>query len=163
MSRIRTSGLPASGSSTNAHAARRIGITDEEQAGSGCCDAAYGPKGCGHCGNAATECGARAALPRIETTTAGVLLGRRSNGRGAALPLAATGPGRGWDETPRFVRHRLASLDFPMHLKATTALDHPGIRWFPREVPAYVPGVTDRGTQVHLAVIFGTTAAGSCP
>src|SRR5437667_12203282 len=45
---------------------------------------------------------------------------------------------------PRFVRHRRASLDFPMRPRATAALGKPGISRFPREVFTYVHGVSDR-------------------
>src|SRR2546425_4361227 len=45
---------------------------------------------------------------------------------------------------PRSVRHRPASLDFPMRPKATSALGELGISRFPREVLPYVHGVSDR-------------------
>src|SRR5882672_6962841 len=45
---------------------------------------------------------------------------------------------------PRSVRHRRASLDFPMRPKATSALGELGISRFPREVLPYVHGVSDR-------------------
>src|SRR4029077_13485791 len=45
---------------------------------------------------------------------------------------------------PRSVRHRRMSLDFPTRPKATAALGGPGISRFPREVSAYVLGVSDR-------------------
>jgi len=45
---------------------------------------------------------------------------------------------------PRSVRHRRASLDFPMRPKATAALGEPGISRFPFEVLSYVHGVCDR-------------------
>src|ERR1700680_2166104 len=45
---------------------------------------------------------------------------------------------------PRSVRHRRASLDFPMRPKATAVLGEPGISRFPFEVLPYVHGVCDR-------------------
>src|SRR5437879_11543882 len=45
---------------------------------------------------------------------------------------------------PKSVRHRRTSLDFPMRPKATAALGELGISRFPREVSAYVHGVSDR-------------------
>ena len=45
---------------------------------------------------------------------------------------------------PRSVRHRRASLDFPMRPRATAALGEPGISRFPFEVLRYVHGVCDR-------------------
>src|SRR5882762_4280841 len=45
---------------------------------------------------------------------------------------------------PRSVRHRRASLDFPMRPRATAALGEPGISRFPFEVLPYVHGVCDR-------------------
>jgi hypothetical protein len=47
-------------------------------------------------------------------------------------------------ELPRSVHHRRTSLDFPMRPKATASLDELGISRFPREVSAYVHGVSDR-------------------
>jgi len=52
---------------------------------------------------------------------------------------------------PRFVRHRRASLDFPMRPRATAALGKPGISRLPREVSAYVHGVSDRAGLVHAS------------
>src|SRR5207253_3362743 len=45
---------------------------------------------------------------------------------------------------PKSVRHRRASLDFPMRPKATAARGGRGISRFPCEVSAYVHGVSDR-------------------
>src|SRR5438876_7408847 len=45
---------------------------------------------------------------------------------------------------PKSVRHRRMSLDFPMRPKATAARGGLGISRFPREVSAYVQGVSDR-------------------
>src|SRR5271165_6385118 len=45
---------------------------------------------------------------------------------------------------PRSVRHRRTSLDFPTRPTATAALGGLGISRFPREVSAYVHGVSDR-------------------
>src|SRR5437773_2873182 len=45
---------------------------------------------------------------------------------------------------PRSVRHRRTSLDFPMRPEATAARGGLGISRFPREVSAYVHGVSDR-------------------
>jgi hypothetical protein len=45
---------------------------------------------------------------------------------------------------PSSVRHRRASLDFPMRPKATAVLGEPGISRFPFEVLPYVHGVCDR-------------------
>src|SRR6202795_449529 len=45
---------------------------------------------------------------------------------------------------PKSVRHRRASLDFPMRPRATAALGEPGISRFPFEVLPYVHGVCDR-------------------
>ena len=44
---------------------------------------------------------------------------------------------------PRSVRHRRASLDFPMRPRATAVLGEPGISRFPFEVLPYVHGVCD--------------------
>src|SRR5215469_12533033 len=45
---------------------------------------------------------------------------------------------------PKSVRHRRASLDFPMRPQATAARGGLGISRFPREVSTYVHGVSDR-------------------
>src|SRR5271167_2028709 len=45
---------------------------------------------------------------------------------------------------PSSVRHRRTSSDFPMRPKAPSALGKPGTSRFPREVPPYVHGVSDR-------------------
>ena len=45
---------------------------------------------------------------------------------------------------PKSVRHRRMSFGFPMRPEAVTALGEPGISRFPREVSAYVHGVSDR-------------------
>src|SRR5882762_6732774 len=50
---------------------------------------------------------------------------------------------------PRSVRHRRMSLDFPMRPKATAARGGLGISRFPREVSAYVLGVSDRAGLWH--------------
>ena len=47
-------------------------------------------------------------------------------------------------ELPRSVHHRRASIDFPMRPRATAAPGELGISRFPREVSAYVHGVSDR-------------------
>src|SRR5258706_14458988 len=52
---------------------------------------------------------------------------------------------------PRSVRHRRASLDFPMRPEATAALGGRGISRFPREVSAYVHGVSDRAGLWHTS------------
>ena len=52
---------------------------------------------------------------------------------------------------PRSVRHRRTSLDFPMRPKATAALGGLGISRFPREVSAYVHGVSDRAGLWHTS------------
>src|SRR6266436_3713270 len=52
---------------------------------------------------------------------------------------------------PRSVRHRRMSLDFPMRPKATAARGGLGISRFPREVPAYVHGVSDRAGLWHTS------------
>src|SRR6202008_3899282 len=52
---------------------------------------------------------------------------------------------------PKSVRHRRASLDFPMRPKATAALGRPGISRFPNEVSAYVHGVSDRAGLKHTS------------
>src|SRR5437588_8646877 len=52
---------------------------------------------------------------------------------------------------PWSVRHRRASLDFPMRPKATAALGRPGISRFPREVSACVHGVSDRAGLWHTS------------
>src|SRR6202035_5062247 len=52
---------------------------------------------------------------------------------------------------PRSVRHRRASLDFPMRPKATSALGELGISRFPREVLPYVLGVSDRAGLWHTS------------
>ena len=45
---------------------------------------------------------------------------------------------------PRFVHHRLVSLDSPIRPSATAALGKPGISWFPRKVLPCVHRVFDR-------------------
>src|ERR1700730_3858274 len=52
---------------------------------------------------------------------------------------------------PKSVRHRRASLDFPMRPKAIAALDGPGISRFPREVFPYVLGVSDRAGRWYTS------------
>src|SRR6266699_3756026 len=52
---------------------------------------------------------------------------------------------------PRSVRHRRTSLDFPMRPTATAALGGPGISRFPREMSAYVHGVSDRAGLWHTS------------
>src|SRR5258707_7722956 len=52
---------------------------------------------------------------------------------------------------PRSVRHRRTSLDFPMRPEATAALGEPRISRFPREVSAYVHGVSDRAGLWHTS------------
>jgi hypothetical protein len=52
---------------------------------------------------------------------------------------------------PSSVRHRRTSLDFPTRPKATAALGEPGISRFPREVSAYVHGVSDRAGLWHTS------------
>jgi len=52
---------------------------------------------------------------------------------------------------PTSVRHRRTSLDFPTRPKATTALGEHGISRFPREVSAYVHGVSDRAGLWHTS------------
>src|ERR1039458_8153572 len=52
---------------------------------------------------------------------------------------------------PRSVRHRRTSLDFPMRPKDIAALGSPGISRFPREVSAYVLGVSDRAGLWHTS------------
>jgi hypothetical protein len=52
---------------------------------------------------------------------------------------------------PRSVRHRRMSLDFPMRPKATAARGGLGISRFPREVSAYVHGVSDRAGLWHTS------------
>jgi hypothetical protein len=52
---------------------------------------------------------------------------------------------------PRSVRHRRASLDFPMRPKATAPLGEPGISRLPNEVSAYVHGVSDRAGLGHTS------------
>src|SRR5216683_2179671 len=52
---------------------------------------------------------------------------------------------------PRSVRHRRSSLDFPTRPKATAALGELGISRFPREVSAYVHGVSDRAGLWHAS------------
>src|SRR5467141_3534696 len=52
---------------------------------------------------------------------------------------------------PRSVRHRRTSLDFPMRPEATAALGGLGISRFPREVSAYVLGVSDRVGLWHTS------------
>src|SRR6266851_7672979 len=52
---------------------------------------------------------------------------------------------------PRSVRHRRTSLDFPTRPKATAALGELGISRFPREVFAYVHGVSDRAGLKHTS------------
>jgi hypothetical protein len=49
------------------------------------------------------------------------------------------------------VRHRRTSLDFPTRPKATAALGRLGISRFPREVSAYVLGVSDRAGHWHAS------------
>ena len=50
----------------------------------------------------------------------------------------------GLSELPRPVRHRRASLDFPMRPRAAAALGGRGISRFPSEVSPYVHRVSDR-------------------
>jgi hypothetical protein len=50
---------------------------------------------------------------------------------------------------PRSVPHRLTSLDFPTRPTATAALGELGISRFPREVSAYLHGVSDRAGLWH--------------
>src|SRR5712671_3096941 len=52
---------------------------------------------------------------------------------------------------PRSVRHRRTSLDFPTRPKATAARGGLGISRFPREVSAYVHGVSDRAGLWHTS------------
>src|SRR5882762_5243861 len=52
---------------------------------------------------------------------------------------------------PRSVRHRRTSLDFPMRPEATAARGGLGISRFPREVSAYVLGVSDRAGLWHTS------------
>src|SRR5467141_2282577 len=52
---------------------------------------------------------------------------------------------------PRSVRHRRMSLDFPMRPRATAARGGLGISRFPREVSAYVHGVSDRAGLWHTS------------
>jgi hypothetical protein len=52
---------------------------------------------------------------------------------------------------PRSVRHRRTSLDFPMRPEATAALGELGISRCPREVFAYVHGVSDRAGLWHTS------------
>src|SRR5216683_2451338 len=52
---------------------------------------------------------------------------------------------------PRSVRHRRTSLDFPTRPKAAAALGGLGISRFPREVSAYVHGVSDRAGLWHAS------------
>src|SRR6266699_1629658 len=52
---------------------------------------------------------------------------------------------------PKSVRHRRMSLDFPMRPKATAARGGLGISRFPREVSAYVHGVSDRAGLWHTS------------
>src|SRR6266853_976674 len=52
---------------------------------------------------------------------------------------------------PRSVRHRRTSLDFPIRPKASAALGGLGISRFPREVSAYVHGVSDRAGLWHTS------------
>src|SRR6266850_906921 len=52
---------------------------------------------------------------------------------------------------PRSVRHRRMSLDFPMRPEATAARGGLGISRFPREVSAYVHGVSDRAGLWHTS------------
>src|SRR5215470_2259227 len=52
---------------------------------------------------------------------------------------------------PRSVHHRRASLDFPMRPWATATRGEPGISRFPREVSAYVHGVSDRAGLKHTS------------
>jgi hypothetical protein len=54
-------------------------------------------------------------------------------------------------ELPRSVRHRRASLDFPMRPKATAALGELGISRFPSEVLPCVHGVCDRAGLWHTS------------
>ena len=82
-----------------------------------------------------------------------VLLGQVPFGQASSLhPLRCRLPGivRGLPRysrsvrLPRSVRHRRASLDFPMRPRATAVLGEPGISRFPFEVLPYVHGVCDR-------------------
>src|ERR1700692_4646677 len=82
-----------------------------------------------------------------------VLLGQVPFGQASSLhPLRGRLPGvvRGLlrysrsVRLPRSVRHRRASLDFPMRPEATSALGELGISRFPREVLPYVHRVCDR-------------------
>ena len=82
-----------------------------------------------------------------------VLLGQVPFGQASSLhPLRGRLPGivRGLPRysrsvrLPMSVRHRRASLDFPMRPKATAALGEVGISRFPFEVLPYVHGVCDR-------------------
>src|SRR6266436_10421398 len=52
---------------------------------------------------------------------------------------------------PRSVRHRRTSLDFPTRPKATAARGGLGTSRFPREVSAYVHGVSDRAGLWHTS------------
>src|SRR6266550_2747582 len=52
---------------------------------------------------------------------------------------------------PKSARHRRTSLDFPMRPEATAAPGKPGISRFPREVSAYVLGVSDRAGLWHTS------------
>src|SRR6267143_707897 len=63
---------------------------------------------------------------------------------------------------PRSVRHRRTSLDFPMRPKATAALGSPGISRFPREVSAYVHGVSDRAGLWRTSRYLPRWQAGRC-
>ena len=82
-----------------------------------------------------------------------VLLLQVSFGQTASLrPLRGRLPSLVWGllgyyrsvRLPRFVHHRRASLDFPMHPRAINAQGKPGISRFPCEVLTYVHGVCDR-------------------
>ena len=52
---------------------------------------------------------------------------------------------------PRSVRHRRASLDFPMRPRANATLGGLGTSRFPREVSPYVHGVFDRAGLWHAS------------
>ena len=89
-----------------------------------------------------------------------VLLGQVPFGQASSLhPLRCRLPGivRGLPRysrsvrLPRSVRHRRASLDFPMRPKATAALGELGISRFPSEVLPCVHGVCDRAGLWHTS------------
>src|SRR3984885_3334878 len=89
-----------------------------------------------------------------------VLLGQVPFGQASSLhPLRCWLPGivRGLPRysrsvrLPRSVRHRRASLDFPMRPRATAALGEPGISRFPFEMLLYVHGVCHRAGLWHTS------------